>query len=309
MNHQGIALTDRQHRHLTPSAAWDYAQSVTGVPVIGISVPESEADSRWPRVCDYFFVRLHGSVLYGRGRAGSRKAHRPSDRHANPHGSVHLISVGCGFNRNQRIDVMDIHALGASAPVQAVSPAIFQFHSIEVRTIDRDGRVWFVAGDVAKALGYADAIHLTRVLDEDEAALHNVEIRSENGTLQIREVTILSESGLYHALLKSRKPQARPFRRWVTQEVLPAIRRSGNFQDMATQIPNLLQQGRFLLTFDHAGTPQLQFVPQDASIIRPQDDNSLVTFITEILDRKGLLVAYKAASERLMRIAQKELNS
>ena len=80
-----------------------YAEFITGVPVIGISVPESEADSRWPRVCDYFFVRLHGCTLYGRGRAGSRKAHRPSDRHANPHGSVHLISVGCGFNRYQRI--------------------------------------------------------------------------------------------------------------------------------------------------------------------------------------------------------------
>ena len=80
-----------------------YAHLVTGVPVIGIGVPDSEADSRWPRVCDYFFVRLHGSTLYGRGRAGSRKARRPSDRYVNPYGSVHPFDIGCGFNRNQRV--------------------------------------------------------------------------------------------------------------------------------------------------------------------------------------------------------------
>lgn len=66
---------------------------------------------------------------------------------------------------------------------------------------------------------------MTRFLDEDDAALHTVQSRSENGTLQTREVTILSESGLYHALLKSHKREAKPFRKWVTEEVLPAIQR------------------------------------------------------------------------------------
>ena len=105
--------------------------------------------------------------------------------------------------------------------------ASFSFKNIQVRTVDRDGQVWFVASDVARALGYADAVQMTRVLDEDEAALHTVQTRSENGTVQTREVTILSESGLYHALLKSRKPEAKPFRKWVTAEVLPAIRKQG----------------------------------------------------------------------------------
>lgn len=86
-----------------------YARFVTGVPVIEFRSSESEADQSPaiagcnPRVCDYFFVRLHGSVLYGRGRAGSRKARRPSDRSSNPHGSVHPFRSGCGFNRNQRV--------------------------------------------------------------------------------------------------------------------------------------------------------------------------------------------------------------
>ena len=105
---------------------------------------------------------------------------------------------------------MDAYSPGASAPLQAAKPAVFLFHSTEVRTVDRDGQVWFVAGDIAKALGYRDALNMTRVLDEDEADTHIMRTRSEDGTLQTREVTIISESGLYHALLKSRKPQAKP---------------------------------------------------------------------------------------------------
>ena len=100
--------------------------------------------------------------------------------------------------------------------------ASFSFKNIQVRTVDRDGQVWFVAGDVAKALGYADAVQMTRVLDEDEKGLHNVQTLGGK-----QQIVILSESGLYHALLKSRKPEARPFRKWVTAEVLPAIRKQG----------------------------------------------------------------------------------
>lgn len=131
----------------------------------------------------------------------------------------------------------------------------FRFHTLEVRTVEKDGQIWFVAADVARALGYRDALNMVRWLDEDEkgthnlsirsqsgtlqsredeAAPHNVGIRSENGTLQTREVTIISESGLYHALLKSRKPEAKPFRRWVTGEVLPAIRRTGAYAHRST---------------------------------------------------------------------------
>ena len=86
-----------------------YSRQITGVPVIGFDIPESEADQSPdlagcnPHRCDYFFVRLHGSVLYGRGCAGSRKARRPSYRSSNPHGSVHPFRSGCGFNRNQRV--------------------------------------------------------------------------------------------------------------------------------------------------------------------------------------------------------------
>jgi prophage antirepressor-like protein len=100
--------------------------------------------------------------------------------------------------------------------------ASFSFKNIQVRTVDRDGQIWFVASDVARALNYANAAQMTRVLDEDEKGMHTVHTLGGEQPL-----LIISESGLYHALLKSRKPEAKPFRKWVTAEVLPAIRKQG----------------------------------------------------------------------------------
>ncbi len=188
---------------------------------------------------------------------------------------------------------MDIHAPGASAPVQAVLPAIFQFHSTEVRTVNRDGQVWFVADDVVKALGYRESRDMTRVFDEDEAAPHTMRIRSENGTLQTRQVTILSESGLYHALLKSRKPQARPFRRWVTQEVLPAIRQGGN------PVPSLGQ--RWLLHTDERGQWQSRSIPTQACVIDPQDPDQLAVFLREYVPVDSLGEVLAICAQRLLK--------
>lgn len=108
--------------------------------------------------------------------------------------------------------------------------SIFNFNQNEVRTIVRDGGdIWFVASDVANALDYRDASNMIRNLDSDEAATHNLSIRSENGIEQIREVAIINESGLYSATLKSRKPEAKSFKKWITSVVLPSIRKNGGY--------------------------------------------------------------------------------
>ncbi|MDR0249920.1 MAG: hypothetical protein LBI35_01180 [Burkholderiales bacterium] len=101
------------------------------------------------------------------------------------------------------------------------SIATFTFKKLPVRTIDKDGAVWFVATDIAKAVNYRTAEQLTRMLDADE-----------RGTLKegTGSISIINESGLYHALIKSRKPEAKRFRKWVTAEVLPSIRRTGGYQ-------------------------------------------------------------------------------
>ena len=95
----------------------------------------------------------------------------------------------------------------------------------EVRCVlDDKGVVWFVASDVARALGYRDAYNMARILDEDEKGTQIVSTPAGD-----QEMIAINEPGLYHAALKSRKPSARAFRKWVTGEVLPAIRRTGRY--------------------------------------------------------------------------------
>jgi prophage antirepressor-like protein len=100
----------------------------------------------------------------------------------------------------------------------------YQFEEEPVRVVMIDGEPWFVANDVAKALGYPRQQEMVRLLDDDEKGVHNV--HSPGGE---QETSIISESGMYHAALKRRGAHAKRFRRWVTEEVLPAIRKTGKY--------------------------------------------------------------------------------
>ena len=96
------------------------------------------------------------------------------------------------------------------------------FEGQEIRATERDGEFWFVASDVAKLLGYRDAANLIRRLDDDEKGTHSA---STPGGSQ--ELSVINESGLYAAILGSKREGAKPFRRWVTHDLLPTLRRTG----------------------------------------------------------------------------------
>lgn len=87
----------------------------------------------------------------------------------------------------------------------------------------------FNATDVCAVLGLTYVSQAVETLDDDERALCKVLSRSADGTEQVRETWHVTESGLYHLAFKSRKSAAKRFRRWVTNEVLPAIRKNGVF--------------------------------------------------------------------------------
>ena len=106
----------------------------------------------------------------------------------------------------------------------------FQFESHAVRTINHDGEIWFVASDVAAALEYRDAEVATRYLDSDEKGYTDLVYPS--GT---QSVITINESGMYSLILKSRKPEAKRFKKWVTSEVLPAIRKTGSYAAPGSQ--------------------------------------------------------------------------
>jgi len=100
---------------------------------------------------------------------------------------------------------------------------------LALRMVPINDEPWFVASDVASILGYRNAPDMVRNLDEDEADTHIVRIRSDTGTAQDREVSIINESGLDSAILRSRRPEAKSFKKWVTGQVLPSIRKTGAY--------------------------------------------------------------------------------
>ena len=104
------------------------------------------------------------------------------------------------------------------------SQTVFTFDKMDVRVIRKDGDPWFVASDVCAALTIADASMAVARLDDDEKGTSSV------GTLGGEQaMMIISESGLYSLILTSRKSAAKRFKKWVTSEVLPSIRKTGSY--------------------------------------------------------------------------------
>lgn len=91
----------------------------------------------------------------------------------------------------------------------------------QVRTVNHNNGIWFVAVDVCKVLGLSNTSKTLLSLDNDEKANFKLAFGSA--------ANIINESGLYTLIMQSRKPNAKPFRKWVTSEVLPAIRETGQY--------------------------------------------------------------------------------
>lgn len=94
----------------------------------------------------------------------------------------------------------------------------------EIRTVTIDSEPWFVASDIAKPLGYRMASDLTRRIDDEDRGTHLVSTPSGE-----QNMVVINESGLYEAILCSKLPSAKKFKRWVTSEVLPSIRKNGGY--------------------------------------------------------------------------------
>ena len=101
----------------------------------------------------------------------------------------------------------------------------FDYNGREFRGFNRDGEPWFVAADVCAVLAVQNVAQAVGQLDDDEVSTTYVTDRS--GRQQ--EMYIVSEAGLYSLILRSRKKEAKVFKRWITHEVLPSIRKTGGY--------------------------------------------------------------------------------
>ena len=106
---------------------------------------------------------------------------------------------------------------------------VFRYQDNEVRTVEVNGEPWFVLKDVCAVLGLSTPARVAERLDSDEVS--QTHLTDSLGREQ--ETTIINESGLYNVILRSDKPEAKPFRKWVTSEVLPTIRKTGGYGQKA----------------------------------------------------------------------------
>ena len=117
---------------------------------------------------------------------------------------------------------------------------VFNFGDHQVRTVIKEGEPWFVAKDVCEVLEIQNTTQAMSRLDEEERSIFNIGRQGMSN--------IVNESGLYSLILTSRKPEAKAFKKWVTSEVLPSIRKQGKYEVKAT-VPRsysqaLLEAGR-----------------------------------------------------------------
>ena len=128
---------------------------------------------------------------------------------------------------------------------------VFKNNGFEIRVVGDSENPLFVAKDVCEALGITNVSDTLSKLDDDEKG---VILRSEFPTLENipnRGLSVITESGLYALIMRSNKKESKLFRKWVTGEVLPSIRKTGSYSKQLTEAEMLLQSAKLLVEQQH----------------------------------------------------------
>ena len=198
----------------------------------------------------------------------------------------------------------------------------FCFNQVNVRTVtDENGNPWFIAADVCKVLEIGNVSQAIARLDDDEKTLISNE---SQGFQSAPTMTIVNESGLYSLIMKSRKPEAKSFQKWVTSEVLPSIRKTGSYsvqQQPPAKIPfneaaagldiiyrslNVSESGKLGLFRGLAedygvSTNRLPSYAIDAPTVAAGSSEPTLS-ITEILKRGGMNISPVVANKKLQQL-------
>lgn len=179
---------------------------------------------------------------------------------------------------------------------------IFNYNGNEVRTVQIDGEPWWVLKDVCGVLGISKYRDVAARLDEDER--EPVKVDTLGGE---QEMICVNESGLYNVILRSDKPEAKPFRKWVTAEVLPSIRKHGAYLTPETLEQAILNPDTMIklctaLKDEQEKNKTLQAVNSsltvDNQIMRPKAE-----YFDELVDR-NLLTNFRETA-KLLRVKEK----
>lgn len=163
--------------------------------------------------------------------------------------------------------------------------SVFRREGVDIRVVMLDGEPWFVANDVATALDLGNVRSSLALLDDDERGVHSMDTPSG-----VQSKAIVSESGLYSLVLRSRRPEARGFKRWITHDVLPAIRKTGGYtQDVERALPQSYGEALRMLADE---------VEQNAQLTaKVEADAPKVQYIDEFVSTDDVILLRVAANE------------
>ncbi|MEE0782326.1 MAG: BRO family protein [Negativibacillus sp.] len=178
-----------------------------------------------------------------------------------------------------------------------------------IRTIEKDGEPWFVGKDVAAALGYSNTKDaLSRHIDaEDKYQGEGVAFPDPHGILQYP--TIINESGLYSLVLSSKLPGAKQFKRWVTSEVIPSIRKHGAYMTPETLEAAILNPDTMIRLCtalkDEQDKRKALEVANAELVVEKQIMQPKADYFDELVDR-NLLTSFRETAKQL-EVKEKEL--
>lgn len=169
---------------------------------------------------------------------------------------------------------------------------IFKYENNDVRTVELNGEPWFALKDVCAVLGISNHKMTAQRLDADEVIL--TDLTDSMGRQQ--ETTVINESGLYNVILRSDKPEAKPFRKWVTSEVLPSIRKNGGYIAGQEQLTPSELMAKALLVANKT------LAERDARISELTVQNAIMQpkaeYFDELVDR-NLLTSFRETAKQL----------
>lgn len=168
---------------------------------------------------------------------------------------------------------------------------IFNYQDNEVRTIEKNGEPWFVLKDVCGVLSISKYRDVAERLDPDERG--TVRVDTPGGA---QEMIAVNESGLYNVILRSDKPEAKPFRKWVTSEVLPSIRRTGGYISGQEELSPEELMAKALMVAQRTlaeREARISALTVDNQIMKPKAD-----YFDELVDR-NLLTNFRETAKQL----------
>ena len=174
-----------------------------------------------------------------------------------------------------------------------------QFGQIRVGCDDVAGEPWFVAKDVCSILELSNPRSSLALLDDDERGVHSVDTL---GGMQ--QMTTVTEPGFYKLVMRSRKPEAKAFQRWVTHEVLPAIRREGGYMVARDETPEQTMARAVLLaqaTIDRQRDRIAELEPKAlfADAVAASDGTCLVGELAKMMRQNGVEIGQRRLFARL----------